>query len=199
MSNKKEKRIELCKMRVGDIKFGFGNPRKITRPKRDELRQSMEKFGDFGVVVIDENDNVIAGNIRVEVQQEIDPDRIIDCKRLIGYTEKEKKIINIKANQHAGEWDIDALLDFTMDLTDIDLGEILPDDKNPIEEKKELADMELKRFEKYNYLLIVFRNEMDYKDAVYRLGLEGKKLKISNKKTVKARAVWYDEFVEKWD
>lgn len=57
-----EKRIELCKVRAGDIKTGFGNPRKITKAKLDELRESMESFGDFGIYLIDESNNVIGGN-----------------------------------------------------------------------------------------------------------------------------------------
>ena len=70
---------------------------------------------------LDENDNVISGFQRAQIMADMDPDQLVDCKVLVGYTEKEKKTINIKANQHAGEWDIDALVDFAIDLTDIDL------------------------------------------------------------------------------
>ena len=34
--NLPEKRIEVVTMRVGDIKTGFGNPRKIGKKKREE-------------------------------------------------------------------------------------------------------------------------------------------------------------------
>lgn len=50
-----EKRIETVEMRAGDVKTGFGNPRKITKKKKDELRNSIETFGDFGSFIIDEN------------------------------------------------------------------------------------------------------------------------------------------------
>ena len=60
-----EKRVEICRMRAGDIKTGFGNPRKITRAKLEELEQSFELLGDFGIYLIDEEDNIIAGNQRV--------------------------------------------------------------------------------------------------------------------------------------
>lgn len=36
--NLPEKRIEVVTMRVGDIKTGFGNPRKIGKKKREELK-----------------------------------------------------------------------------------------------------------------------------------------------------------------
>ena len=48
-----EKRIETVEMRAGDVKTGFGNPRKITKKKKDELRNSIETFGDFGSFIID--------------------------------------------------------------------------------------------------------------------------------------------------
>ena len=68
----KEKRIEMCKMVAKDIKTGFGNPRKITKAKREELKESILVHGDFGIFVIDEQDNIICGNQRLSVIQEID-------------------------------------------------------------------------------------------------------------------------------
>lgn len=64
MEERKERCIRCEKMRVGDLKHGFGNPRKITKKKAEELERSLEMFGDFGIFLIDENDNVIAGNQR---------------------------------------------------------------------------------------------------------------------------------------
>lgn len=116
-----EKRIETVEMRAGDVKTGFGNPRKITKKKKDELRNSIETFGDFGSFIIDENDNIIGGNMRLSVIKEMDPDTIILCKRLIGYSETELRAINIKDNTHSGDWDMDLLADWTADLT-VDLG-----------------------------------------------------------------------------
>lgn len=72
--NLPEKRIEVVTMRVGDIKTGFGNPRKIGKKKREELKRSLEQFGDFGLFLIDEQDNVIAGNMRHAILNEINPD-----------------------------------------------------------------------------------------------------------------------------
>ena len=56
MERKKE--IIMTKKRVGDLKFEMPNPRKIKKKKREELQKSLENLGDFGVIVIDENDKV---------------------------------------------------------------------------------------------------------------------------------------------
>lgn len=184
-----EKRIESLEMRVGDIKTGFGNPRKITKKKREELEQSLLDFGDFGIFLIDENDNVIAGNQRLAILKEQNPDIVVLCKRLIGYTVSELKAINIKDNTHSGEWDLDLLADWTADLH-IDLGLEVKD--KPIEERS-IKEMEPIHYEKYDYVLIACRNELDYNDLVRKLGIEGGQVKVAKSRHIKARAVWYDQ------
>ena len=63
--------------------------------------------------------------------------------------------------------------------------------KNP--EEMTLQDMELIRYEKYDYVLIVCRNEIDYKNLQRALGLEKRKMIVSQKRKIQARAVWYDD------
>lgn len=184
-----EKRIELVKMRVGDLKHNFGNPRKISKKKVEELERSMDMFGDFGLFVIDEHDNVIAGNQRSLILARRDPDIEVDVKKLIGYSEAELRSINIMDNTHAGEWDLELLADWTADLN-LDLGVDLNND-NP--EDRKIEDMELIRYEKYNYVLIACKTEIDYNDLIRKLGIEGKKVAITKKRKIKARAIWYDQ------
>jgi hypothetical protein len=184
-----EKKILLEKMKVGDLKHNFGNPRKISKKKAEELELSMETFGDFGIFLIDENDNVIAGNQRSQILAKKDPDIVVDVKRLVGYSESELRAINIKDNTHAGEWDLDLLADWTADLT-IDLG---IDSKEKDRAERQIPDMELIHYEKYNYVLIACRTELDFNDLVRKLGIEGAKVKIAKKRKIKARAIWYDQ------
>lgn len=185
-----EKRIEVCKMRAGDIKTGFGNPRKISQKKMEELEQSMSSFGDFGIFLIDEHNNVIGGNQRLKVVKKLyGEDAEIDCKRLIGYTQSELKAINIKDNTHSGEWDLDMLADWTSDLV-IDLG--VEEEKKKEINDREIPEMELIHYEKYNYVMIVCNNELDYNNLVRALGIEGKKVRVATRK-INARAVWLHE------
>lgn len=184
-----KKWIETVEMKAGDVKTGFGNPRKISKKKKDELRMSIETFGDFGSFIIDEEENVIAGNMRLAVIKEMDPDTIILCKKLHGYSEAELRAINIKDNTHSGEWDMDLLADWTADLT-VDLG--LKEQVEKEIEERTIPEMELIHYEKYDYVMIVCRSQLDYNDLVRKLGIEGKKVSISKRK-INARAIWYDE------
>ena len=73
-----EKRIEVIEnFPVQKIKNGFGNPRKIRKKKAEELEQSLETLGDFGLILLDENDNIIAGNQRVELMKRNNPESTI--------------------------------------------------------------------------------------------------------------------------
>ena len=185
-----DKRTEVCKMRAGDLKTGFGNPRKISKKKLDELADSLEMLGDFGIYLIDEHDNIIGGNQRLKaVLRGFGPDTMLDCKRLIGYTEAELRAINIKDNTHAGEWDLDLLADWTADLN-VSFG-IDPAAESP--QERNIQMMELMRYEKYDYVMIVCRNEIDYLQLTRALGIDDAKVLVAKKRKIRARAVWYDD------
>ena len=54
--------------------------------------------------------------------------------------------------------------------------------------------MELIRYEKYDYVLLVCRNEIDYNELTRKLGIAGRKVRITGtKRSIKARAIWYDQ------
>lgn len=185
----KEKRIETVELEICELKTDFGNPRKINPKKKKELEESLEEFGDFGLFLIDEKNNVIAGNQRRAIINANNPHQKVLCKRLVGYTEAELRSINLKDNLHAGEWDLDKLADWTADLN-IDLGLSL-DSSDPLQ--RVIPEMELIHYEKYNYVMIVCRNEIDYNDLVRKLGIEGAKITIAKSRKISARAIWYDQ------
>lgn len=185
------KRIEVVERRVGDLKLDFGNPRKIKKQKREDLEDSLEKYGDFDIIVINEKNQVIGGNQRVTILQRKNPDEIVVCKLLIGYTVAEQKYVNIKLNSHAGEWDLEELGDWTADLMDKFKLDLETPEK-PIEERS-IKDMEPIHYEQYDYVLIACRNELDYNDLIRKLGIEGGTVKVAKTRRIKGRAVWYDK------
>ena len=144
-----EKRIEVCRVRVGDLRLDFGNPRKIKKQKREDLEDSLEKYGNFGEIVVNEENQVLGGNQRVEIYQRKNPDMEVDVKRLIGYTIAEQKYVNIKLNSHAGEWDLEELGDWTADL----MGSFKLDLETPPKpvEDRSIKEMEPIHYEQYDY------------------------------------------------
>ena len=194
MANKKNigKRIDVVYKKPSEIKTNFGNPRKIKKNKAEDLNLSLKTFDDFGILVIDENNNIISGNQRLQQLKNIDPEKPSLCKQLIGYSESEKRAINIKSNEHAGEWDLDLLASWTADLNlslDIDTSKSVTD--------RSIDEMDPIPFEKYDYVLIVCKNILDYENLKSRLGIKTAKAKISDKKKIKARAVWFDDIQDR--
>ena len=185
------KEIRIVQRRVGDLKLDFGNPRKINKRKREDLEESLEAYGDFDIIVINEIDQVLGGNQRVKYFQKKNPDTIVDCKQLIGYTVAEQKYVNIKLNSHAGEWDLEGLGDWTADL----MGSFKLDLETPPKpvDDRSIKEMEPIHYEQYDYVLIACRNELDYNDLVRRLGIEGGQVRVAKKRTIKGRAIWYDQ------
>ena len=50
-----DKRIEIIELPVSELKTEFGNPRKPLKKKaKEKLKESLDNLGDFGVIVIDE-------------------------------------------------------------------------------------------------------------------------------------------------
>ena len=193
------KSIEVVEIPLSELKDDIGNPRKITKKKAKELQESLEQFGDFGIIVIDEHNNIISGQQRVNaLKANKGENETVLCKKIIGYSETELRAINIKANTHAGDWDMDKLADWTADFN-LNLGFELPQ-TDPNTDIK-IKDMELIRYEKYDYVMIVCRNEIDYLNLTRVLGIDGKKVLVAKGKNgerkIKARAIWYDEMKAK--
>ena len=189
-----ERSIEVVEMEVGQLVGMDGNPRKINSKRKNELRKSMEMFGDFGIIVIDENNRIISGHQRTDALLALHGEKHkVLCKRLKGYSEPELRAINIKANTHSGEWDYDKLAAWTADLQ-IDFALDLPQtDAN----EREVKGMELIRYEKYDYVMLVCRNEIDYLNLTRKLGIEDKKIVVNKsngkERKIKCRAIWYDQ------
>lgn len=187
-----EKRIELCTIRAGDIKEFLGNPRKVKKKGLENLKASIEAYGNFGILVIDEQNRIIAGNQRLKVIIELyGKDYEVECKKLYGFSDAELKAINIKDNTHAGEWDLDLLASWTADI-EKDLGQLSKPEVPDVEERK-IEEMELLPFERYNYVMIVCRNNIDFDLLATKLGLKGKQILLGGERAIDARAVWYDD------
>jgi hypothetical protein len=192
---KPARRIEVVYLRPSEIGTNFGNPRKEKKKGPEELQSSLEAYGDFGVLVVDENRDIICGNQRLKEFIKMGDDEPKLCKQLFGYTEAEKRAINIKGNIHAGEWDIELLADWTADLNvDFGISETLKKEAN----ERSIREMELIRYEKYSYVLLATRTELDFNQLARKLGIEDKEIVIARKKegkhrTIQARAIWYDK------
>ena len=101
-------------MKLKDIKPNPNNPRVLRDDKFQKLKQSITEFPkmlSLRPMVIDENNVVLGGNMRLRALQELGFSDIDEAwvKRSSDLTEEEKKRFIIADNVAFGEWDWDTL------------------------------------------------------------------------------------------
>lgn len=101
-------------MKLKDIKPNPNNPRVLRDEKFQKLKQSITEFPkmlSLRPMVIDENNVVLGGNMRLRALQELGFTDIDEAwvKRSSDLTEEEKKRFIIADNVAFGEWDWDTL------------------------------------------------------------------------------------------
>jgi|LakMenE18May11ns_1017448.scaffolds.fasta_scaffold9550924_2 ParB-like chromosome segregation protein Spo0J len=101
-------------MKLKDIKPNPNNPRVLRDDKFQKLKQSITEFPkmlSLRPMVIDENNVVLGGNMRLRALQELGFTDVEEAwvKRSSDLTEDEKKRFIIADNVAFGEWDWDAL------------------------------------------------------------------------------------------
>jgi hypothetical protein len=101
-------------MKIKDIKPNPNNPRVLRDEKFQKLKQSITEFPkmlSLRPMVIDENNVVLGGNMRLRALQELGFTDVEEAwvKRSSDLTEQEKKRFIIADNVAFGEWDWDTL------------------------------------------------------------------------------------------
>jgi hypothetical protein len=101
----------MKKLNIKDIKPNQENPRKISKGQLDKLKKSIQQFPEMlelRPLVIDENNVVLGGNMRLKALQELGVTEV-PIKRVENFTEDQKREFIIKDNIGYGEWDFDVL------------------------------------------------------------------------------------------
>jgi len=145
-------------MKLKDIKPNPNNPRVLRDDKFQKLKQSITEFPkmlSLRPMVIDENNVVLGGNMRLRALQELGFNDIDEAwvKRSSDLTEEEKKRFIIADNVAFGSWDWDTLANdwevvdleaWGLDIPQFDTVEEL----EASEEKGEMNVIELKFYNK---------------------------------------------------
>jgi ParB-like chromosome segregation protein Spo0J len=154
-------------MKLKDIKPNPNNPRVLRDDKFQKLKQSIAEFPkmlSLRPMVIDENNVVLGGNMRLRVLQELGFNDIDEAwvKRSSDLTEEEKKRFIITDNVSFGEWDWDTLAN-DWEVVDLEAWGL----EIPFYDE-EVKQEESKEEEEFKTLELNF-NAWDYKNVVARL------------------------------
>jgi len=118
-------------IKVSTLKKNPNNPRQIRGEKLDLLKKSVtefEKMMSLRPIIVDENNVVLGGNMRLAAIKALGHKEIPDewVKRADDLTEDEKREFIIKDNAGFGEWDWDVIANEWSDLPLADWGLDVP-------------------------------------------------------------------------
>lgn len=94
-------------MNILEIKLNPYNPRDISENIYKKLKKSLEEFPEMihtRPIVIDENNVVLGGNMRLRALQELGYTEV-PVKKVNNWTDEQKKEFIVKDNLSYGEWD----------------------------------------------------------------------------------------------
>ena len=154
-------------MKLKDIKPNPNNPRVLRDDKFQKLKQSITEFPkmlSLRPMVIDENNVVLGGNMRLRALQELGFTEVEEAwvKRSSDLSEDEKKRFIIADNVAFGEWDWDTLAN-DWEVVDLEAwGLEIPFYDEEVKEEQSKEEEEFKTLE-LNF------NAWDYKNVVARL------------------------------
>jgi len=103
------------KRKIKDLKLFDGNPRKMSDKQAEQLLESLKKFNYVELIAIDQNNRVIAGNMRVQALKKLGRDNEEIEVRVPSrpLTEEEAREYLLRSNKNTGEWDYDLLANFS--------------------------------------------------------------------------------------
>lgn len=105
--------METYKINISEISNTTYNPRVIDTFKYETLKKSITDLPDMleaRPIIIDENNSIIAGNMRYRALCELGYTEVW-VKKIDSFTEEQKKELMVKDNISYGEWDEQILSD----------------------------------------------------------------------------------------
>lgn len=190
------------RVRIGDLVPHVSNPRKIKAAEKQSLWERIQKYGMIGIPVRDQDGTLLSGNRRCEViVQNGLGDMQVDVRTAVRkLTDQELKEVMIIENSHAGEWDLEMLKQEFDSVVDLEayglsfeaLDQQVKEATQEMETEPELPIV-AKFSEKYDAIVIVCSNEIDFNHLSEKLGLDKvqcyKSSKIGMQRVVDAKQV----------
>src|SRR3990167_11423222 len=99
--------MKIIELKISELKEYQKNARSHPQKQIDLLAKNIKKFGFTTPILIDENNNIIAGHGRLTAIKELEWQKV-PCVLISGLTEEEIKALRLADNQLAAmaEWDM---------------------------------------------------------------------------------------------
>jgi len=144
---------KIERQKVSELKNWDKNPRTITKEAMDKLKKQIQEHGFHSVIVIDQDQTVLSGNQRKHALEELQIDEVDVIFPDRPLTDEERNKIAMQSNISNGEWDMEKLKSFELDLLlDVGFDQIelskFWDEDNEVKEDDFPIEKELKKITK---------------------------------------------------
>jgi len=197
--------MKIIDIEIEKIKPSPDNVKKHSARQVQFISEKITKFGFNQPLIVDNEFNLIVGHCRLESAVLAGLDKV-PCVVYDNLTDDDKKELMVADNKlNESDWEFQNLMKIDPNilvLSGFTLNEI--DKMNKLEFDDDKMDnftidkMELLGFEKYDYIVAVFRNETDILNAYQKLGIKKVEYSFSDmKKTGMGRVIDGEALLEK--
>lgn len=103
--------MEIKNIPIASLNPAEYNPRILTDEQKDNIKNSLTKFGFVNPIVVNDNPNrkniLIGGHQRLKVAQEMGYTEVPVV--YVNLNEEQERELNIRLNRNTGEWDLESL------------------------------------------------------------------------------------------
>ena len=164
---------------IGDLKPATYNPRKISRQMLRTLKANIKEFGLVDPIIVNADMTIIGGHQRFKACLELGitevPCIVLDLPK------SKEKALNLALNKITGDWDKKKLEKILQEIESIDF-EFTGFDEDELAKLIEDVNMEAPEYdiaprlmEEYNYIVLFFRNTLDFQVAADHFNLKMQK------------------------
>jgi hypothetical protein len=171
--------MNISNIPVGKLNPATYNPRKISRQMLKTLKANIKEFGLVDPLVVNKDMTIIGGHQRFKACLEMGFEEV-PCV-VLDLSKSKEKALNLALNKVTGEWDKKRLEKILHDIESIDLeftgfndDELakLIEDVNIDSAEYDIAP---RLMEEYSYIVLFFRNTLDFQVAADHFNLKTQK------------------------
>lgn len=171
--------MDIKNIPIGDLKPATYNPRKISRHTLKTLKANILEFGMVDPLVVNSDMTIIGGHQRFKACLELGF-KEVPCV-VLNLTKSKEKALNLALNKVTGDWDRTKLEKLLHDIDSIDLGftgfnsdELakLVEEVNTTTPEYDIAP---RLMEEYSYIVLFFKNTLDFQVAADHFQLKMQK------------------------
>ena len=171
--------MDIKNISITELKPATYNPRKISRQLLKTLKANIQEFGLVDPLVVNSDMTIIGGHQRFKACLELGF-KEVPCV-VLDLTKSKERALNLALNKVTGDWDRTKLEKLLHEIDSIDLGftgfnddELakLVEDINTTAPEYDIAP---RLMEEYSYIVLFFKNTLDFQVAADHFQLKMQK------------------------